>query len=406
MSGWRYKFAQAISDADLGELQLTNTSFESLIIVDGAFKATLPVPNADVARVAKKVVPSLATDPRSGEIVTVPQSICHVYDGGDLWDSYLIWVADRTVQGKGRVSIDLQGASIGSWWSHRLMDSDLTLTATDQIEIARQLIANSQIGWGTFAGNANLSIATQGGNSGVLRDRTYLTTEGAMVGQRLSELANVDGGFEYRTIVFLDNGIRKRLWTWGYPNLGSDSVNHSYEMPGNLTMLREVTDLTEGATAHWARGDTAQGDLTADSQPTMTAAPWVRSDLLARLWPWTDSVTDHQGVTALPTLDDYAKFYAASKGGAVSTLTARVAVPNDPDGRKTALFRPSRLGDRVALVERSLWWPLDDAGRPTYSPTPRCVGVKVTPRAKQTAGLDMLDLVLADDSIPALVEEA
>lgn len=396
---WSYRFADLVSDVDIDVFDLTDPTFEALIITAGTFRATLPVPNPDVARSVRRIVPLVDVDPQTGQSVTVPQSICHVYDGRDLWSSYVIWTADLTVDEHGATSVALQGAELRSWLDHRLVDVDVTFTNTDQIEIARQLILNAQIGWGTWAAAADLGITVEPGSSGITRDRTYRLSEATSTAQRIEELANVEQGFEWRLHTYANaDGGRVREWRWGYPMLGGQLGRQVYTLPGNITSLKLTTDITGAGTAFWARGDTAQDDLTDDSQPLITPAPWVRADLLARGWPWLDSVSDHQGVTDPGTLDAYARAYAGANGGVIRTLTVKVRVP--PSG--AARFMPARLGDRVRLAAITDYWPPDEDGRPTFAATPRVVGLKMTP-AGRGQGVDLAELVLADDGAGALI---
>jgi hypothetical protein len=394
---WRYRFANLLSDVDVAEVELSDVTMDQRIIQPGSLKATIAVPNSDVATQVRKLVP----DPTTG----VPQTICHVYRGADLWGSYIIWTSKVSIGAKGAVSVAIQGATLESWLYHRIVDADVAYAATDQIAIARALIVNAQTGWAPWTDAANLGISTLDGTSGVLRDQAYKLSEATSAGQRLEELANVEGGFEYRVVTYIEptTGIRERLWIWGYPTLGSDEPTHVYSSPGNLVTLDISSDSTTAGTAFWARGDTDQTDLTDDSQPAITQAPLMRVDLLAAGWPWLDSVSDHQGVTDVSVLDAYASWYAATTGGVVRTYSASVRLPEDTT--EGAYFSPNRLGDRVRLVAVNPWFPPDANGSPTFSITPRVVGVSMTPADRSNGGQDIQELIFADDAADASVTQ-
>jgi hypothetical protein len=382
---YRYVFADVLSDADIAELDVTNPSMDRRIIQPGAFSCDIPIPSKDVGALVKRVIP----DPQT----RVPQSIVHVYQDGLIWGSYIIWTSKVAVDGRGRTVVSVQGATLESWLNRRLLDADVTFAQADQIDIARALLLEAQAGWLPYYDSANLGITALGGTSGVKRDRTYLKSEAATVGKRLEELANVNDGFEWMINTWLDEsiGARRREWVWGYPGLGQQDTAHAFELPGNITALTVTQDVTSAGTAFWARGDTPESDVTAAAQPLMTAAPIVSDDLLSAGWIWLDSVSDHQGVTEIGTLQDYAAWYAETQAGAIRTIEASVRLPD------SGAFHPSRLGDYALLTAVTEFWPLDDQRAPTFTAAVRVVGMKLKP-ATRGNGVDIADFVLADES--------
>jgi hypothetical protein len=378
VAAWRYVFADLLTDTDVAEIEVTGARFDSRIIIPGAFSATIPVPNPAIAAQARTVIP----DPFG-----VPQTICHVMRGGDIWDSYVIWTAEPSLDGKGTLSVSLQGATLESWLDHRLT-SDADFVGVDQIDIARTLLANAQVGhpaspWWPISANLGITTAPAGG-SGVLRDRSYLITEATMVGQRLQELANCDNGFEYRITVYRDpdTGVRVRQWTWGYPMLGSSDTARTYESPGDILSFKYPVDVTAGGTAFWVRGDSIQDDATADSQPLM-AGPVTAEDLFARGWVWLDHVADLSGVSDLTELGGYAQWLANAKSGGVRIAQADIRLTDRPD-----ILTPAQLGNYAQLVVKNDLWPL-------LQGTWRVVGISVTPQDR-SSGQDKATLIFAD----------
>lgn len=379
MAKWRYIFSDLLTDTDVAEIDIPNPSFDSRIIVPGAFSTTIAVNNRSVADQVNKVIP----DPDG-----VPQTICHVMRGGDIWDSYIIWTANPNIDETGNIAVALQGATIESWLDHRLCQ-DASFAAADQIDIARSLLTDAQIGdlsspWATIS--ANLGITTSpAGESGVIVDRAYLTTEAAMVGQRLQELANSDDGFEYRirSYVSPDTGKRVREWNWGYPSVGGVGT-HVFESPGSIMSFGYPIDVTAGGTAFWTRGDSVDDDVTADSQPLM-AGPVTSDDLFNRGWVWLDHVQDFSGVSDLSTLQGYATWLQTVRRGGVRIATATVRLGDKPTSE---ILRPSQLGDTAQVVVKNDLWPLLQASW-------RVVGIGMKP-AQRSAGQDVATLVFAD----------
>ncbi len=385
MASYRFVFADLLSDADIAELDLSNVSMDRRIIQPGSFSADIPVPNRDVGAQVRKILP----DP----ITRVPQSICHVYQDGLIWGSYVVWTWKASVSERGFTTVSIQGATLESWLNRRMLDADKTFVQVDQIEIARQLLLEAQNAWLPYADSANLGITALSGTSGKLRDRTYLKSEATSVGKRLEELANVSDGFEWMINTWLDESIgsRRREFVWGYPGLGQLESAHTFELPGNITNLVVTHDVTEAGTAFWARGDTPESDVTAAAEPLMTAQPLVVDSLLSAGWPWLDYVSDHQGVTVLSTLQDYATWYAQTRAGTVRTIEVSVRLPD------VGAFHPSRLGDYALLNAVTEFWPLDDTHAPTFSAIVRVVGIELQP-ATRGEGVDIAKLVLSDEN--------
>src|SRR4051812_7956833 len=84
---YQYLFCDLLTDQVICYLPLTNVSFERRIIQAGTFRATLPVPNAAMAALARKIAPTGADEIASGP----GRTVCHVYRNGQIWGTYLIW---------------------------------------------------------------------------------------------------------------------------------------------------------------------------------------------------------------------------------------------------------------------------------------------------------------------------
>lgn len=359
---YTYRFASLLSDADVAELDLYNVKFDRRIIVPGSFSATVAVTNPDNAREVRKVIPG--------------KTIVHVYRGSDIWGSYIIWSA--RIRGNGaNTTVEYSGSSLESWLYRRIIDVDeLVYANVDQITIARDLIDNAQVGWIPYENAANLGITVTPGVSGVLRDRTYRKAEAASVGQRLDELANADNGFEYiiRTYVG-DDGYRVRELVWGYPGLNNETQDFDFFYPGNISSYELFYDATDAGTAFWTRGDTIETDYTENAVPLMTEFPVLTGDFFDLAWPHLDKVIDYSSVTEITTLERYAEYWAATKGGLV--VIPQIEVMPDE-----FTFNPNLLGSYADFTITDEFFPLTAAGSPTYSGRYRIVGLEVTPEER------------------------
>jgi len=382
MAKYTYRFADLLTDNDLAELELTGVSFDRRIIQPGQFSANLSVTDSLTAAAVRSIVPT--------------KTVCHVYRDEELWGSYIIWQKQSSTPNRGAVQFTFQGSSLESYLYRRIIDTDIVFSHVDQIDIAKTLIQNMQLGISPFNSAADLNITTQAGNSGVVRDRTYYLSDGTSVGQRLEELSDVDDGFEYMidTYVNPSTAQRERIWKWGYPQLGQTEIAWSFEQPGNITNLTITEDGSDSATAFWARGDAVSDDSTTDSRALITPTPVLATEFLSRGYPQIDAVADYSSVTDLTTLQGYATWWAENRGGV--TLIPEIEVrPNNEDFQ---IISPSRLGDFANISVVNVYYPLNDDGSPSYSGHFRIVGIQVSPGERGSQ--ETMKLVIAQDFDP------
>lgn len=97
------------------------------------------------------------------------------------------------IQGRGTGTLTLTAHSLGYYLRGMRVVTDLNYSATDQYTIGKNLVDQWQaIDW------YHMGIDTSGiGLSGTTRARTYLADELPDVHEKLSELADVDGGFDW-----------------------------------------------------------------------------------------------------------------------------------------------------------------------------------------------------------------
>lgn len=356
MPEYTYRFANLLSDSDLAEVELTNVKFDRRIIQPGAFAATIPVTNRDIATQVKKIVPA--------------KTIVHVYRDADIWGTYIIWQMKVRSSSRGPVVVDLQGATLESWFYRRIIDVDLSYDNVDQFDIARALVNNAQTGWFPYESNSDLNIIYQSNDSGVLRDRSYYLADAASVGQRLEELAAVDNGFEYMisTYVDVDAGSRIREFVLA-TELGSENLDVLFTYPGSILSYDITYDATDAGTAWWTRGDTINDDATQTSFPLMTEAPVMADLWLESGFPHLDRVVDYSSVTVLDTLEDYAAWWRDNHSGVAAVPVVEIAT----SGAST-IIPPTALGTTARFTIVDEFFALGD-----FSSENRVIGIEITP---------------------------
>lgn len=378
---YRYVFADLLTDRTICELPLTGVSFDQRIIQPGTFRGTIPIPNRATAEQARKVIPTLPEETHTGP----GRTVAYVYRGAEIWGPYLIWSATPQSDERGRITVPIQGAGLESYLDHVEIREDLAYSGADQTSgIAAGLVAHMQ-----SDPQADIGLTVTAPASGTLRDRTYKRSEAASYGARLIELANVDGGFEYMVRAYVGSGGRTREFL-AMTQLGSADTDHLFSQPGNVLAWSYGSDATSAATSYQTRGDTVSDDVAASSEPLMsTVGAGQASALLAAGWPRLDRTVDYQSVTEQPTLDAYARWWAATRPGVVRIPEATVRL----DERTS--FSPGQLGDYARLKLVNDWFPRIDR-RPSFSRRWRVVGAEITPVSREN-GQEQCRLIFAEE---------
>jgi hypothetical protein len=206
--------------------------------------------------------------------------------------------------------------------------STLTWAATDQAAIAWGLIQQTQTRPGGDLGIAQGAGAT----TGVLRDRTY--EAGDSVGERIQELSEVIGGFDWDITPSSASGLSLDIW---YPQRG---VNRGVvlEYGGLVKAVRREVDPSNYANAIRYTGST---------DPVTLPDEVEAADLAGRLEGRWDAVYGDDGLTTQTALDDRAAWQLAQAQVVQPTYTLTL--------RAGAWEGPSHIwvGDPVLVVVMS-----------------------------------------------------
>lgn len=389
-NSWVYQFCDLLTDVPITTLELEEPKFSSQIIVPGSFNAKVTITNDEVGARVREVFPREDLWPPTAGPGRV---VCHVYQGPtfeNLWDSYVVWEA--TGSGEDTLdsnTVEIVGAQLASYMFHRQIWDDLAYAAEDQIDIAQSLVADMQAELG-----GDLGIGVSGALSGVPRDREYPASSALNYGDVLTQLASVDGGFEWIIRSYVDAGLghRVREFVTGYPTLADPAPDLTRELyvsrPGNLSAYKYLSTAMTTATRWRGRGDTINDDITNSSEP-LIGTVITATDLTGAGWPYLDRTVDYQSVIEVTTLDGYARWWRDTRSGVVRV----------PD--LTVLFddhfplHPSLLGKHVNVSITDRLYPLDATGQPSFRQRWRMIGCEVTPNARGQ-GQDFARLILEE----------
>lgn len=382
---YRFVFCDLLTDDYITDLDLNGVQFSRAIGEPGTFSATIDVPNPDVAEAVASVVPRwIEDDVDPDSLSTGPgRTVCHVYRNGVIWGSYVIWSAVVSGSDRNGIEVRMQGATLESYLNTVEIREDITpYVDIDQLEIARDLIASMQAR--TYA---NIGLTTEADVSGVPRDRTYLASESGTYGQRLRELGDVDGGFEWMIDVSdPGTGSRVRKVMFGYPKLGDTVTDHVFSAPGNVLSWTQNIDALRGLTSVRARGKSVSTDLSTGSVPLMSSEQNATAHLAAG-WPRLDRTVDYSTVEDVDILTAYALKWATERPGAVRVHQVEVTLDD-------TTFTPANLGDYARLIIVNDWWPVRNGGA-SFNRRWRIIGISV--RATSRNSQETATLTFAEE---------
>ncbi|MFI7691798.1 hypothetical protein ACIBQ6_22205 [Nonomuraea sp. NPDC049655] len=380
-SRYRYSFIRVLDRQYLGDLDLKGVSFDKRLLQAGSFSASIPIPNRKVRAQVADIIPLDDTVLDRGPGVIS----CQILRDGVPWGEYWITAATLGRSRRGIPAVQLRGSTLDAYLAHVEIQSDLFYTNTDQIDIARALLNHMQAQAG-----ANIGLTLQSGTAGVTRDRTYLDSEGGTYGQRLIELAQVDGGFEWAIDLALVSGVLERQWRWGYPTLGQADPQHvlvDSAHGGDILEWQEEIDALRGATRWRARGSSVSTDASTSSVPLVSTVASATAHLAAG-WPRLDRTISYPTATLQATLNDYAAFWASRAPGALRVDQVTIALGANPT------LTPNHLGD-TAMIK------LDNEWHVRESRIRRVIGMRVTPTSRDS-GKEEAQLVLEGQEAPGV----
>ncbi|MBW1601323.1 hypothetical protein JJV70_04235 [Streptomyces sp. JJ66] len=343
---YRAVFCDLRTDRVVDVLPVTEAKFDDYIGKPGSLSATVPLPDAALAR-------------RARAALLPGRTAVWLERDGDIWWGGVLWTCTPSADEQGRLKAEFQAATFDSYLDHRVLSGDLVGTATDQFDIVRTLVEHVQAQPG---GNIGLSCGTEA--SGVRRDFAYAATDLARVRELLDKLAQLDDGFEWRVHCYRDaQGRRVKRLQLGHPRILTGHTDLVVDHPGAVLTYSLPSDATVQANVWVARGESANSDQSQESVPLTVRH--VRAEDIAGGWPRLESSSDHSSVRDEEVLHSLARAELARhrRPETIPRLTVRM------DGR----ISPALLGARLRLRVHDLWHP--DGSDSRF----RVVGLAVSP---------------------------
>ncbi|MEU8136573.1 hypothetical protein [Streptodolium elevatio] len=358
MGIYRVEFADLLTDTTLYRTEVDGLRFGRRIADSEVISGSVTVTERNAAQLRELLAKKTAVYVYEGKDLQV---------GGIVWDPTAAWDEHSAEQWQ------FSAATFESYLNQVVISEDIPpADDVDQLDIARVLVQHMQ-----SDPSAHIGIQLDPLVSGVLRDRTqYLASANLSYGEALTNLGNVQGGFEWTIDVWIDpsSGERIKYMRFGYPRLGSASAVHVIER-SSIKSWREKT--VQFGTRYRARGGTPQGAGTGEQQPIMSDV-YAATGLLDGGWPRIDVVTDYSTVTSIDTLNSHAERDLAN-------ALAATAIPEISVNLEQVRITPQAIGETVRVRNRTL---LRGATDLQY----RLAGIVVTAGQRGTAGSATLTL--------------
>lgn len=299
------------TDAPVAEIPLSGVTWSTALNDDGALSGNIP---AGTARGR--------LDLRS---LLHARTAIYVLRNNQIVGGYILW--DDTPTPSGLQISDGQCLGFLSYFNHRRIRRTVTYLQVDQFAIAEDLIDTAQ-----DLPGGDIGITTLGLASGVLRDRTYLSSEVKNIREALLQLGSVENGFDLTvTVGRSPDGSPRKVLALGYPTLGRSqrATGLVLEYPGNVVNYDWARLGSSLATTVFAIGGTPPG-VTSDPDNDATLRSQADNvSLVDAGWPVLESDVSFTDVTEQSTLDAHALGEAAVRSGIVVVPTL-VLYGDDP----------------------------------------------------------------------------
>jgi hypothetical protein len=341
-TAYRVKFAAALTDSGFDEFPLAGVTLETRLGAAGALTGQIPIARGDTT-----------TGARIAAIQASGASAVYVYRGGVPWWAGLLWSKTPATDGDGKPSVAIGAATFESYLDRVQLATDLAaMTGADQLTIARSLIDHMQADPAADMGIAYDATVV----SGVTRDRVpYQAASRPSYLKMLSDLASLDGGFEFTIQVLTDptTAARTRMLRMGYPTLNT-GVTHRISSPGAILSYSWPEDGSRAATSLMATGSSVNSTV-----HTNAAA-------LAAGYPRLDATTSYGSITDTSVLETHATADLALAAPPLVVPAVRVRLDATD-------LTPQSLGDSIRL---SITDELFPSG---ITATYRLVGMTISP---------------------------
>lgn len=280
MADYRYLLGDVLTGTFIAELPFESATYGHVLNAPGSFSGTMGLMQPE----------PLSTVLREG-ILLGKNTLYVERDGVIIWGG-IPWTSSADIDAG---SYTLNGEGWLSYFRRRVNRADKTYTATEQVEIACELIDWAQLQTG---GNIGI-LTTDCVPTGVLRDRSYPAVERKNIGEAIEQLAAVDDGFDFRFESRWNAGTIQTRFLTSYPTTGHQS-DLVFEIGRQISGMTVSTDATSLVSHVDAVGATPEDG----TEPILgSASDTVRLASMPRL----DDVISFTDVSVVGTLDDHAQ---------------------------------------------------------------------------------------------------
>lgn len=354
MPVYTYQFCDMLSGAKLAELPMTRVSFSLSINEPARFTGQLPIGEE-------------AMD-KNWSTATLPKrTLVYICRDGVPINAYILW--KRRPINSGRAA-DMQCLSVDSYLAKNVILYRLHYPQADQLDIARGLVH-----YATGDGFSDIRIHMNNIKSGVLRDRTYEWWDWKVPLESLTQLAEVENGFEWTTTAGRDaNGNLTHSIIFGYPHLGRwDSgiiVENSAVAEsggGSILSYEWPEDGADSLNDIWAVG-AGEGSSTLFANGKNAAA----TDEIESGYPLLRGTVSYKDIIEPVTLQAHANEDLAASVGDMVVPSVTLRADAHPH------FGTYQIGDRVRIRISSPYHAAVN-GVPGIDRYARIVGMTITP---------------------------
>ena len=330
-ASWRFNAYDLATEAFLARLNVeTWQSIDTLAKSGDRWNAVVQLDADDTGTAIRDATQGGRT------VVVAERDGVPVYTG-IVWQRQY-WSSQRTLQ--------IQGADLMSYFDAQALVINKTYNASDQFAIFRDLAARCQ----AAAGDADIGVTPDTGNSGVTRDRVYAGWEGAYYGQRMRELSQVEDGFDFDIRVEYQSGVPVRQIRCWYPRRGREiattGLRFRFGGNGNVTGYRQTEDWSTMASRVWALG-------AGDGQDRLRRARNI-SDLTTAGWPYVATAITYPSVSTPAVLIEHGDHDVAERS-VINREEFEIDVDPEFPGQP---FGSWDLGDDCyVVVEDDELWP-------------------------------------------------
>ncbi|MER7206330.1 hypothetical protein ABT340_04625 [Streptosporangium sp. NPDC000239] len=379
---WRFTVHDFLTGGYRGDITPSQCTFDRRIAAPGNWTGTVPIPNATEGRRIDEIIPRDVTDLRSGP----GRIVVHCWRQGVLWGIYWIHTAVTERSERGTVTMQLQGTTLDGYLHSVALTADLALEG-DQLDVARALVLHMQATPGS-----DIGLSLQPGLSGVERDLEARVDD--FYGRVLENYARATNGFESVVNPRVVDGAIIRSMEFGSPKIVNPDGEHVFVEAvdgGDIVTWREQRSALLGGTRYGVVGGTPPAtDVTRNSSAVRSGL--VVTPHVAAGWPIVDKRIPHPTAsTDLPTLDDYAAYWASRAPGAPPVFSASVILGTG------STLGPNSLGDMARFILHNPRYPLTAEGGASFNLRQRLLAWSITPSTRGV-GKDRVDLVTEQEA--------